>query len=881
MRLNSNFIHHHFNLTSLKESFGEYTTSIVKQWIDTNYRIIRTKAKLQFLKHCKTNNVTPSHLSHLFRNKFNFSHYKSISKIGRLIKRVNINILSIEIFDLQRQLDGLNNRLSSITHFLPNILPIHICNGIYSYYLTSFRKCHHRLWIEHKEKFEWIMKCSNIQFVNKIKPIIVSYTSNINNNTMGLIHNKSVDTTAINSLDFSIDPFEFFNKINNNLQDTNNRWFINLSNETIPKEVSTLLQLGGKFSLPSTMNKKKAIHEFIKDVESNTKNHNIMNQISIRNTSIPLFHKFLHQNKPKDAIEIQLRNLHKKTSQFHKDNPDILFTRADKGNITVALKKDSYISNIEELLNDNNTYTTVNRNPSTKIEKTLNDMLKKWLQKDFISKKEFFFLRSSDSSLPKAYGLPKVHKEGNPFRLIVSSINTSLYSIAAYLQKILRESLPQPDSFVNNSFDLFINLSGKNLPGNMSLVSFDVTSLFTNVPINLAIEGIKNRWNHIQKNTKIPLDEFILAIEFVLSSTYFTFNDIIYKQTYGTPMGSPISPIIADIVMQDLETSILTRLNIQLPFYYRYVDDIVLAAPKDKIVDILDEFNGYHSRLKFTYELENNSSLSFLDLELRISDNKILIDWFHKRTFSGRTLSYHSNHPIQHKIGTIYSFVDRAILLSHPRFHKKNLEFIIDMLMDNGFPLDFIFKQINYRLRNIPKINLRTAETETSGTQRKKFMVLPYIHKISDSIKSIIDKNKFTMGFRCLNKLSNFIKVHKDRNKLECNCNVIYKIYCKDCDASYVGQTKRKLSTRLKEHRTNIKLDASKHSVVTDHILQNNHTFDWEKVRILDIESNFNRRIISEMINIKEQKNGINLNKDTDMLDESYFDLLGKLANLR
>jgi len=105
-------------------------------------------------------------------------------------------------------------------------------------------------------------------------------------------------------------------------------------------------------------------------------------------------------------------------------------------------------------------------------------------------------------------------------------------------------------------------------------------------------------------------------------------------------MGSPISPIIADIVMQDLETSILTRLNVQLPFYYRYVDDIVLAAPRDKIMDILDEFNSYHSRLKFTYELENNGSLSFLDLKLRISDNKILIDWFHKKTFSGRTLSY-------------------------------------------------------------------------------------------------------------------------------------------------------------------------------------------------------------------------------------------------
>jgi len=72
--------------------------------------------------------------------------------------------------------------------------------------------------------------------------------------------------------------------------------------------------------------------------------------------------------------------------------------------------------------------------------------------------------------------------------------------------------------------------------------------------------------------------EFILAIKFVLSSTYFTFNNTIYKQTYGTSMGSSLSPIMAEIVMQDLEDNILKTLNLFTLFYYRYVDDIVFAA---------------------------------------------------------------------------------------------------------------------------------------------------------------------------------------------------------------------------------------------------------------------------------------------------------------
>jgi len=67
-----------------------------------------------------------------------------------------------------------------------------------------------------------------------------------------------------------------------------------------------------------------------------------------------------------------------------------------------------------------------------------------------------------------------------------------------------------------------------------------------------------------------------MAVKMVLDSTFFSFNSKIYKQKFG-PMGSPMSPIIAGLVMDDLETKALKILNFQLPLYYRYVDDIMLA----------------------------------------------------------------------------------------------------------------------------------------------------------------------------------------------------------------------------------------------------------------------------------------------------------------
>jgi len=91
-------------------------------------------------------------------------------------------------------------------------------------------------------------------------------------------------------------------------------------------------------------------------------------------------------------------------------------------------------------------------------------------------------LRASDSSLyiSKAYGLPKIHKENTPFRIIVSSVNSTLHSLAYFLHKILKRSLPLPNSHVVNSFELYKTLNGIHIPDNHSLISLDVISLFTN-----------------------------------------------------------------------------------------------------------------------------------------------------------------------------------------------------------------------------------------------------------------------------------------------------------------------------------------------------------------------------------------------------------------
>jgi len=165
------------------------------------------------------------------------------------------------------------------------------------------------------------------------------------------------------------------------------------------------------------------------------------------------------------------------------------------------------------------------------------------------------------------------------------------------------------------------------IPDNCILVSLDVISLFTNVPIDSVIEILEEKWPYIEKHSIIPKEEFLNAINLVLHSTFFTFNNKFYKQTYGAPMGSPLSPIIADLFLQKLENDVLNSLQIKPIFYLRFVDDIALSTPHASLNDLLHQFNSYHPRLKFTLEIEGNS-LNFLDLTMikkRISSDLRLV----------------------------------------------------------------------------------------------------------------------------------------------------------------------------------------------------------------------------------------------------------------
>ena len=195
--------------------------------------------------------------------------------------------------------------------------------------------------------------------------------------------------------------------------------------------------------------------------------------------------------------------------------------------------------------------------------------------------------------------------------------------MAKYFDNILK-SVPTPFYNIKNSLEFISKIKNKKIPYNHTMASLDVNSLFTNVLLDLVIASIEKRWHYIAPNTKLPLDQFILGIKLLMEQTFFQFDHQFYRQTFGTPTGFPISPTLGDFVMHDLETVIFDRLDFDIPVYFLYVDDTFLLISKDKVLDTLTKFNLYHNRLQFTYEIENNNCLNFLNvLVIRNSDNSI------------------------------------------------------------------------------------------------------------------------------------------------------------------------------------------------------------------------------------------------------------------
>ena len=135
----------------------------------------------------------------------------------------------------------------------------------------------------------------------------------------------------------------------------------------------------------------------------------------------------------------------------------------------------------------------------------------------------------------------------------------------------------------------------------------------------------------MEKRTSLPVDFLIDLLSFCLHTTYFIYDGTYHQQVFGTAMGSPVSAVIANLLMEDVEQRALTSSPVKPLFWKRYVDDIISAVSKNEVENLLYHLNSVEPSIQFTVEREKDRRLSFLDLNVYRTDHGNLETGVHRK----------------------------------------------------------------------------------------------------------------------------------------------------------------------------------------------------------------------------------------------------------
>ena len=767
----------------LIQRYGEAELHTYRTLERTDFKLQKSKADLDFLNTCKDNNLVPKFL--------NFKPYSTKVKSSEAYRTAQRIFLNHEIKDKEKRVSSLEKQRrdlqSQVRSSVSFITYVHLENLI--------------------EK----------------------------TNSLKILRIKAVHAKKLGRIGYSVieelSPDEVL---------------FNFSSRTLTSAEKSLLSKGLKFALPpKQLTAERYLYTFEKLFESLSK-HTIYNNTNnklesfrdkLRHLVKSSFQRFKkHQPKPVLSEEET-----KALESLSKDK-SIVIARPDKGNGVVLMDKEDYISRVNAILSDTSKFVKLDSDTDALLTVLhLEDKIHTFLQKQFDEINErgkrgptYNYLYPSGTNLGILYGLPKIHKENYPLRPILSACNTPNYMLAKFLVPNLTP-LTKNTYTVHDSFKFAKEICEIDSKG-LVMASFDVVSLFTNIPLQETIDiilfelfdnpdniesltisedGTKFVECHVpDKPDQVSLfnrDNFRKLLELATLDSHFFFNKNIYKQVDGVAMGSPLGPHLANIFMSHMEKKWLQDCPdyFKPVLYRRYVDDTFLLFKSDQHVNLfLTYLNSKHPSINFTSDQEHNQILPFLDVKVQRLEDKFITSIYRKPTFTGLLSKYYAFSPKENKENLVYTLTVRAykICSDFLSFHNE-IERLKSILKSNGYPLKFIEGCIGKMLAKLHKPTPHIETLDYNVPKAEIYFSTYFLGDVSKSIekelKQIVSESYPQIQLLFTYKSSSMIGSHfrfKDTQPLMSKSNLIYKYTCECCKAFYIGMTTRQLAIRISEH---------------------------------------------------------------------------------
>ncbi|XP_071442511.1 uncharacterized protein [Hetaerina americana] len=251
-------------------------------------------------------------------------------------------------------------------------------------------------------------------------------------------------------------------------------------------------------------------------------------------------------------------------------------------------------------------------------------------------------------------------------------------------------------------------------------------------------------------------------VEYCLRNSYFLWNEGFYEQREGAAMGSPLSPVIANLSMEKSEESATETYSKKAKLWLRYVDDtfVIWQHGIQERSDFVSDLNNQHRAIQFTMELEKNKQIPFLDvLVKRKEDGSLGHAVYRKATHTDRYLNSLSHHHPAQKASLVELLVHRAYELSDAESLSAEKKHTMTALQKNVYKSSVVLK----RTAKEEKRRLNHSEIRSEAETTKAYAKIPDIAGTSEKISRILRKHNIAMRYNCLTMVSHLLPRPKDK----------------------------------------------------------------------------------------------------------------------
>ena len=613
------------------------------------------------------------------------------------------------------------------------------------------------------------------------------------------------------------------------------------------------------------------------------------------------------------------------------NDPDIVIKSADKGGATVIMTAANYRNECLRLLNDQRNYEVLSTDPTTEVKILITGMVEQATANRWITEREASFLINNRPRVPYFYILPKIHKglPNPPGRPIVSGVDSVLEPLSKYADVFLRPILQKTNTYLRDTKDVLRLLEELSFDPEVDwLITLDVESLYTSLPHAETLEVIEEVLFNRDWTFNTPRCFVLECIATALTKNFFCFENTFYLQKHGTSMGSTFAPSLAGLYVHYLETKKI--LHTSNPYYTqvrewkRYIDDVFMIwrGDKESALGFVEWLNSQDRFLKFTSTI-HKTEMVFLDLNIRVLDNKLISNTHTKPTARNCLLDYTSFHPKHLRDNLPFGqFLRLRRNCSRTTDYKEQANILSEKLRSRNYP-EKVITNAKRRARNNNRAALLEENTREPGENKRLVCVTTY-NVASNYIQKTINKHwsiltsggldyekplfSYKRGANLKDSLvhtrpfkpsvpstslSNLPRVvghyacgscsicHLTERQKEIkfdngftwtlktmtNCNserVIYLITC-PCGLRYVGMTTRKIKVRILEHRSNIRCKRSTTKMLThfDEMDHGPNDFRWTVLEQSPLVPNLEQSLLK-----KEQRWVFRLQSDTRGLND-------------